>query len=74
MAAGEGNPLISQIMGCHPSQSKEFNEEYKKHGITGAYHREDGALVITSNKARNQVMKSRNYLDRDAGYGQWAGK
>lgn len=74
MAAGEGNPLISVSLGCIEGQSKEFNEEYKKRGITGAYHRENGDLVITSNKARNEVMKLRNLMDKDAGYGQWSGK
>lgn len=65
---------ISEAMGCHASQANDFNAEYKKYGITGAEHLEDGSLHITSRRARAEVMKIRNMLDRDAGYGDYAGK
>ena len=75
MPIGEGKPNISHSMGCDPSQVKEFNEHIKKHGVRCAYYREDGALVSTSNKSRNQMIKAQNgdYVDRQAGYSEYAG-
>jgi hypothetical protein len=74
MPIGEGKPWISQSAGCHPSQSKEFNEQLKQHGIKCAEYLPDGTLKCTSRKARNEVLKSRELFDKDAGYGDYAGK
>jgi len=65
---------ISKAMGCHPSQAREFTEIYRKHGITDARHREsDGAFVYGSRKGRAEVMKMRGMIDKDAGFGDFAG-
>lgn len=66
-------PEVSTAAGCHSSQVEDFNNFYRERGITGAYHRPDGACVFESNHARNQVLKARGMYDRDASYGQWAG-
>jgi hypothetical protein len=71
--ASEGKPGHSMSAGCDPSQVKEFNEMYRKAGIKCATHLADGTLEYTSRKARSAVLKSRNLLDKDAGYGDWAG-
>ena len=67
-------PQVSMAAGVHSSQVREFNEDYKRHGITGAYHREDGALVINDNASRNRVLALRGLRDNDAGYSQHAGR
>lgn len=66
-------PEVSMSAGCHSSQVSEFNQMYREKGITGAYHRADGALVIEDNNSRNRVLQERGLYDRDAGYRQWAG-
>jgi len=66
-------PLVSKSLGCHSSQVKEFNEMYRRHGITGARHFTNGDLEISDNNARNRVMQVRGVYDRNAGYHQWAG-
>ena len=70
----EGKPWKSESAGCHPSQSKEFNEQLREHGIKCAQYMPDGTLQCTSRKARNAVLKSRGMHDKDAGYGDWAGE
>lgn len=67
-------PLKSIALGVHSSQSNEFNEMYREHGILGAHHEPDGTCVLESNQARNAVMRLRGVYDRDAGYSQWAGE
>lgn len=68
-AYGEGKPLVSQSLGCHSSQVEDFNRRLKEAGISGARHRPDGTLEITSRTARNQVMRLRGAKDLDGGYG-----
>ena len=66
-------PLRSTAAGVHPRQVAEFNEMYRAHGITGAYHDTNGDLLIEGNASRNAVLKLRGLYDRDAGYHQYAG-
>lgn len=66
-------PERSVAAGCNSTQVKDFNEYYKTHGITGAYHEADGTLVIEDNNSRNEVMKLRGLYDRNAGYSEFAG-
>ena len=72
----ESKPNISHSMGCDPSQTAEFNEHIKKHGVRCAYYRADGALVTTSNKSRNQMIKAQNgnHFDRQGGYSEYCGE
>ena len=69
MPISESRPWKSQSAGCHPSQSKSFNEQLREHGIAGAEYQPDGSLECTSRKARRDVLKSRDMIDRDGGYG-----
>ncbi len=66
-------PRESVAAGCNSTQVADFNEFYRERGITGAYHREDGTLLVDSNGAMNKVLQARGLYDRDAGYGQFAG-
>jgi len=66
-------PQTSIAAACHSEDVQAFNEDYRKHGITGAYHRPDGVLVMETNQARNQVLALRGLHDRDACYRQHAG-
>jgi hypothetical protein len=72
-AISEANPLRSLGLSCGADQAREFNEFYREHGITGAYHERDGTCVLESRQARNDVLKLRGVRDNDAGYGDWAG-
>ncbi len=73
-AIGEGKPLDSIGLAVHPSQVADYNQSLAERGITGAHYLPDGTCRITSRKARNQLLKSQNMKDNDAGYGDWAGK
>jgi hypothetical protein len=73
-AYSQANPMESQSIGVHRTQVKEFNEMYKKAGIVGAMHKENGNLVLESRKARNEVLKLRGCRDNDAGYGDYGGE
>ena len=66
-------PHESQAAAVHSSQANEFNEDYKRHGITGAYHRADGVLVSNDQRSLNRVMQLRQLRDNDACYSQHAG-
>jgi len=68
----DSKPWVSQSMGCHPSQTKQMNEDLHKAGITGAYMRKDGTLECSSRKARKEAMRFYSMFDRDAGYGDRA--
>ena len=73
-AISQARPLESLGLAVHPDQVREFNEFYRKHGITSAYHKPDGTCVLEARQGRNQVLKLRDYRDQDACYGDYAGK
>ncbi len=66
-------PLESQGLSVHRSQADEFNEHYRKNGITGVHHEPNGDCVIESRGERNKVLALRGLRDNDAGYGDFAG-
>jgi hypothetical protein len=72
-AISQANPLRSIGLGVHPSQVQEFNSWYRENGIAGAGHTPDGACILESRKARNEVLKLRGVRDNDAGYGDHSG-
>lgn len=72
-AITQDRPLRSIGLGCHPSQVAEFNEDYRRAGISGARHDDDGTCVLESRKARNSVLKLRGMFDNDACYGDHSG-
>ncbi len=74
MPISDTKPLNSLGLSVHREQAAEFNALYKERGITGAHHEANGDCVITSKKARNQVLKARGMRDNDAGYGDHAGE
>lgn len=57
----------------HSSQAAEFNEFYKSHNIA-AYHDKDGVLHSSDRNAFNRVQQVRGLFNRDAGYGDYAGR
>jgi len=70
-AYGEGNPLVSQGLGCMPHQVPEMRQVVKEAGLTGVHVRDDGAVELTSrgNAGRRGLMKLRGFHDNDGGYG-----
>lgn len=66
-------------------EAREANEDMRRHGITAAeYLTEDrvidgrrvpaGTFVATDRSARTAEFKRRGFFDRDAGYGDYAGR
>lgn len=64
---------LSVAAAVHSSQVNDFNEDYKRHGIS-AYHKKDGTLACADRNSLNRVLQIRNLRNNDAGYGDWAGK
>lgn len=67
-------PLRSFFGGVHPSQAKEFTEEARKNGNTGVYYTRNGDLVAETRRAYNAELKRRGLFNKDAGYGDYAGR
>ncbi len=67
-------PHISRALACRKSEVAERNEALKKAGVVGAYHREDGRLVMESTKARRDAHAAYKVFDHEAGYSDFAGK
>jgi len=67
-------PHESHAAACHSSQVEEFNNFYRSRGITNAYHRPDGVLLSGDRNAFNRVQEVRGLFNRDASYGDYAGK
>ena len=66
--------IIGLISTVRDKANRFILQQLKEHGIRLAEYQPDGTLKCTSRKARNEVLKSRNLHDRDAGYGDWAGE
>jgi hypothetical protein len=69
MAYNTAKPLVSEGVGCMKAQVPEMREAIREHGIVGAHVRDSGQIEFTSRKARKQVLKMRDLLDNDGGYG-----
>lgn len=54
--------------GVHTSQVTEFNEMYKKAGLS-SYHEKDGTLVCADRDQRKRTLKFRNMKDNTGSYG-----
>lgn len=50
-------------MGVHPSQSEAFNETYRKHGITGAYHDPATGILHGDPGAMKKIEQLRNFTE-----------
>lgn len=68
-AAAWSKPLESISASVMPDKAQQYNEMYRKHGITGAYHDERGRLKFTSRKQRKKCLELRGLIDMDGGYG-----
>jgi hypothetical protein len=69
-----GVPEKSVAAGCHSNQVEDFNNYYRERGVVGARHLPDGTLEYESQGSFNKVLELRGLFDRDACYGQYAGK
>lgn len=67
-----GRGMVSDALGIHPEQVKEFNEKAKAEGFTGIHFDKDGNCHIESRKERKRYCQFRGVYDRDAGYGDAA--
>jgi hypothetical protein len=74
MGISESKPWVSQNAFCHPSEVAKANEDLKSHGVQNAYYDRNGNLTAHSRKARAEALKASGYFDKDAGYGDYAGK
>lgn len=63
------SPHVSIAGGCHPSQSKEFNQALKDRGIQGVYFNEKGEREESSRKARKEANQAFGLVDFD---GTWS--
>lgn len=70
----ESRPHVSRALACRKSEVAERNEALKKAGVVGAYHREDGRLVMHSGAARKAAHQVYKVFDQEAGYSDHAGK
>lgn len=52
-------------MAVQPDQAAQFNELYRKHGITGAEHDVRTGILHADPRAMNAVEKLRGYHNRD---------
>lgn len=71
VAYSDSKPLISDGLGCLPSQVPEMREAIRRHGIQGVRVLNNGALEITSRRGRKEVglMRPIPLVDADGGYG-----
>jgi|JI10StandDraft_1071094.scaffolds.fasta_scaffold08961_4 hypothetical protein len=76
---------FSRSIGVQPNEAAEANEDMRRAGVTGGeYLTEDrmvngvrvpaGTFVADSRKAKAQEFRRRGYIDKDAGYGDYAGR
>lgn len=61
-------PLASLAASVTADKAQEYNEFYRKHGITGAEHDQSGRLTFSSRKERAKCLKLRGLVDFDGGY------
>lgn len=62
------DPLISEGMGCMKSQVGELRETIRQHNIQGAQVKDNGQVVLTSRRARKELLAVRGLVDSDGGY------
>jgi len=63
------NPLISESLGCMPSQVDEMRETLNERGIKGVEVMNNGALAISSRNGRREVMAMKGQHDNDGCFG-----
>lgn len=66
--------LQSVALELHPSRVEEARAEMHKRGLVGVDIGNDGSVTFNSRTARRDYMKAFNFYDRDAGYGDHAGR
>jgi hypothetical protein len=74
----EKNPKRVMSLGVHPDDAADYQKELTSAGVRATVGR-DGHPVVASRSAFNELLKfesrarGENIIDRDAGYGQFAG-
>ena len=67
------SPMYSNALGVAPSQVKEAEARYREAGCPTDFTK-DGRAIIRSRNHRNRLLRLNQMRDRDAGYGDYAGK
>jgi hypothetical protein len=70
---GDTYPLVSEALGVAESQAKQAEAHSRKIGVPTHFD-ERGRAIFRSRKHRNDYIKKMKFRDRDAGYGDWAGR
>lgn len=61
-------PMVSDALGCHPTQAREFESRARSLGITGISYNENGDCIIADRSSRRKWCEARGIRDRNAGY------
>jgi hypothetical protein len=56
-----------------PERIAEHNEQARRHN-TGAFYDRDGRCMTSTRGSQNREMRRRNYINNDAGFGDFAGR
>ncbi len=65
-------PLLSDSMGCDPTQIDHFQNDSIKRGVPTEFDKE-GRAIFLSNAHKRDYAKAYGYPNRDGGYGQITG-
>lgn len=67
-------PMRSMTCGVSPRQTKEAAAHDRSLGVPTDYDKKTGDVIWRDNQHRNQWIEAHGGIDRDAGYGQYAGE
>jgi len=69
-----GGSFVSEALGCHPSQCREYAEQLRERGITGVEVLASGAVKIADPAARQRLIDEKGMGDfNSAGSGEMKG-
>ena len=72
-AISSKNPLKSEALSVPAHEAAKFAAAARRNK-TGAVYDKDGTCYLTSRGARNREMRAQNRYDKDAGFGDYAGR
>ena len=58
-------PILSESMGCHPSQVEQFTKHYQEIGVPTEFTK-DGQAVFRDRAHRRAALKATGHIDRDS--------
>ncbi len=67
-AGGEAWPMVSDALGCDPSQVDEFNQEVRKLGFTDIHYERNGDCSVGSQRSFNRYSQKRGFFHKGEGY------